>query len=331
MSNRAKLLISVLFIAAIVLTIGLTRFYFDVTKNTAVNSENDKIDRILKSYGDLQVFQNPNGYCGVVNADGGIVIDPEWLEILDVTPELVLVSRRMGEQVLIGGVDYEENVVLPFVYRSFQQIGKDCYAAAVAADGMVILYDSGYRMLLPDAYESAAFDSGLLKVMNGGCTFYYDTAGSSPVLRRAEMQTDIGGKRLVWRMANQVYLSDLGEKDLMQISRCISDYTTMLIEDDFTELTSISAGEFTGVLSKPGSMPDAQIDWLSSFSMAKQDDQTYDLAFTAAYHTPQSGDSTVQMHLWFRRSAERTMILTSATLDFQSAAQPTGETAADME
>ena len=46
MSDRAKLLISILFIAAIILTIGLTRFYFDVTKN---NEENEPFDLLVKA------------------------------------------------------------------------------------------------------------------------------------------------------------------------------------------------------------------------------------------------------------------------------------------
>lgn len=331
MSNRAKLLISVLFIAAIILTIGLTRFYFDVTKNTGGNPDDGKVEQILRSYGDLQVFRNPNGYCGVVNADGAVVIEPEWLEVLDVTEDLVLVSSRINDEVLVGGVDFEENVVLPFVYRSIQEIGSGCYAATVAADETVILYDSDYEMLLPDAYEAAAYDGNLLKVMNEGCSFYYDVTGDAPVMRRAELQAVIGEQKLIWRVANQVYLSDLTEKDLLQMNRSIAAYTGMLLADDFTELSGISSGEYISGLTKPGSMPYAQIDRISGFSLSKQDTLTYDLAFTASYHTSEIRDAAVQMHLMFRRGAERTMILTSANLDFQSAPQATAEQTADAE
>ena len=109
MNNRAKLLISVLFIAVIVLCVGLTRFYFDVTKNTAnINGEN-RVKSIINTYGDMKVFESVNGFYGVLDADGAVVIEPEWMEILDITPEMVLVSRRMNDAVLIGGIDYEEN------------------------------------------------------------------------------------------------------------------------------------------------------------------------------------------------------------------------------
>ena len=122
MSSRAKLLISILFILANILTIGLTRFYFDVTKNNGKIGSDDKVDSIIQSYGDMQVFRNPGGYCGVINSDGAVVIEPEWMEILDITSSIILVSRRIGNDVLIGGIDYEENIVLPFVYSGFHAL-----------------------------------------------------------------------------------------------------------------------------------------------------------------------------------------------------------------
>ena len=77
MSSRAKLLVSVLFIAVILLCIGLTRFYFDVTKNTGENGQSDKIADIVRDYGDKRVFRSTTGYCGVINDAGAVLIEPE--------------------------------------------------------------------------------------------------------------------------------------------------------------------------------------------------------------------------------------------------------------
>ena len=318
MSNRAKLLLSVLFIAAIILTIGLTRFYFDVTKNNVKITTDDKVESILDTFGDMQSFRNVNGFCGVINEEGTVVIEPEWLEVLDVTSDLVLVSRRMNDAVRIGGIDYEENVVLPFVYESFTPLGEQYYAAKVGEDGSYLIYNSDYSMAFASNYDNAALNGNMLELTAEGCRFSYSMEKE---LRRAEMQCRIGSQTMSWRVSNQVYLTDLREKDLKRINRGIAAYMSMLLEDEFSDLMSISSAEFIGGLSKPGSMPGALIDRISGFSMVRNadDPMIYTLAFTAAYHNKGELDSSqsVRTELSFRRSADNDMLLTSANLDFQ--------------
>ena len=321
MSNRAKLLISILFIAAIVLTIGLTQFYFDVTKNNSKTGADDKVDSILHSFGSMQVFTNASGYCGVINADGDVVIEPEWMEILDVTPSVVPVSSRIGDEVLIGGIDYEENIILPFVYNAFQDLGSDYKAGIVAADGTRIIYRSDYQMAFSTGYDDAGFENGDLILTTENCLFRYSMAGVKPRLLRAEMETPIGGQLLHWRLSNQVFLSDLSEQDLLRISQYTTSYLDMLLQDDFSGLAAISSSDYISGLSKPGTMPDARIDSIHDFSFSRQEQDVYDLSFTASYRNPgvRIGSQSVQMHLLFRRGTDTHMLLTSANLDFQSA------------
>lgn len=333
MSNRAKLLISILFIAAIILTIGLTRFYFDVTKNNVKIDTDQKIESIIKSYENKHVFRTENGYCGVVNENGAVIIEPEWMEVLDVTDDLVLVSRRIGDTVLIGGLDYEENIVLPLVYSEFKELGEDYLAGIVAEDGSCLIYRRDYTLALPSAYEEASYENGDLELSSQGCTYVYHPENDKLQLQAAQMQCAVGGKMLNWRVSNQVYLTELDEHDLQRISRCITVYTDMLIQDDFSDLSSITSSDFFSALSKPGSMPDAKIDALGGFSLSKQESATYDLAFTATYHTGGSPEhaQSVQMHLFLRRNAENQMILTSANLNFRSASKPAAGTDDDAE
>ncbi|MBQ4465023.1 MAG: hypothetical protein II916_03580 [Oscillospiraceae bacterium] len=334
MSNRAKLLLSVLFIAAIILCVGLTRFYFDVTKNTAGAGQDDKVESIVRSFGDMHVFKNASGLCGVVDGDGTIVIEPEWVEILDVTPDLVVVSSRVRDKILIGGVDYEENVVLPFVYRSITELGGGYLAATVAADDSVILYDTSYQLAFASAYDEVSYEKDVLRLKTDNCTFVYSDSSDKPVLTSAEMECPVGKVSLQWRLSNRVYLQQLSEADLLRINRGISEYMTMLIEDDFTGLPDISDTDYIAGLTRPGTMPRAKIDRLNGFSFSMQNEEIYDVAFTAAYHM--AGERTafqsVQAHLLFRRGANNKMLLTSVNLNFRSKETPTeAQDAADAE
>lgn len=324
MSNRAKLLISILFIAAIILTIGLTRFYFDVTKNNGKIGSEDKVDSVVRSIGKMQVFTNESGYCGLMNADGVVVIEPDWMEILDAAQSVVLVSSRIGDDVLIGGIDYEENIVLPFVYRSFRDLGKDYKAGIVAADDTCIIYNKEYQMAFPNSYDDAACEGDDLILTADECAFRYRMQELKPKLLRADMVTPVGGQLLQWRVSNQVFFTALSEEELLRISSCTTAYLDMLLKDDFSGLSSISSSDYISGLSKPGTMPGAKIDKVYDFSFSRVEPGVYDLAFTASYRESgvRIGQQNVQMHLFFRKGADEHMLLTSANLDFKSAEKP---------
>ena len=332
MSSRSKLLISVLFIAAIILCIALTRMYLDGAKNTGHTDANDQVKSIVRTYGSMRVFESTNGYYGILNEDDAVMIEPEWMEVLDVTDSLVVVSRRIEDAVLIGGIDYEENVVLPFVFSSMEPVGNGYFLGTVAEDDSILVYDRAFRLAFPRSYEKAeADDSGMLSLTVSDCVFDYYLGGDSPVLRRAAMTSDICGVALQWRVANQVYLNDLNENDLLRINKIVTSYMLMLQESSFDELPAISASDYIAGLTKPGSFAGMAFDEISGFSFASADgNSAYDFSFTASYHltdaeAEQMPGTAVQVQLRFRRNTDNKMILTSSNLNFQGAASAVTE------
>ncbi|MBR1458671.1 MAG: hypothetical protein IJ595_04760 [Oscillospiraceae bacterium] len=332
MSSRSKLLISVLFIAAIILCIALTRMYLDGAKNTGHTDANDQVKSIVRTYGSMRVFESTNGYYGILNEDDAVMIEPEWMEVLDVTDSLVVVSRRIEDAVLIGGIDYEENVVLPFVFSSMEPVGNGYFLGTVAEDDSILVYDRAFRLAFPRSYEKAeADDSGMLSLTVSDCVFDYYLGGDSPVLRRASMTSDICGVALQWRVANQVYLNDLNENDLLRINKIVTSYMLMLQESSFDELPAISASDYIAGLTKPGSFAGMAFDEISGFSFASADgNSAYDFSFTASYHLTDAGaeqmpGTAVQVQLRFRRNTDNKMILTSSNLNFQGAASAVTE------
>lgn len=328
MSSRAKLLVSILFIAVIVLCIGLTRFYFDVTKNTGNANADNKVERVLRSVGTRKIFRSTNGFCGVLDENDAVIIEPEWMEIQDLTDRLVIVSRRINDSVLIGGIDYEENVVLPFVYRSIEPLGESYRVGIVDEDESCIIYTADYRPALFRSYDSAVYSDGTLALGVGDNLFTYRITDSGLVLRKAALTCEIAGHTLEWKTGNRVFLADLRESDLLRMNTCVSRYMEMLLSNDFTDLVLLSSGDYLTPLTRPGSFADLAVDDVGGFSLSRQeaDSDVYVFSFALSCHAvdPESETppQTVQVQLSFRRNAENSMILTSAGLDYQSAEQP---------
>ena len=299
-----------LFIVVIILCVVLTRFYFDVTKNTTVQSHDSRVQSVVKRFGKIQVFRSVNGNYGLLDTDGTVLIEPDWLEILDVTEDLVLISDRINNQMLIGGIDYEENIVLPFVFRSMEKLGEDYYLGIVSADSRCIIYDKHYQSVFQESFDSVSYENKLLTLNNPSDTLYYDMSEQPPVFRRAEFSCEITDTlTLNWKIANQVYLSELTKDDLRRINRIVSAYMQMIQNQDFRNIDDLTAEEYVNTLIKP-SLPDTVFTEVHNFSFSRRESGAYDFTFMLG---------NTEIHLYFRKNPENQMLLTAA--DIHSAAE----------
>lgn len=323
MSSQVKCFISMLFIVMIVFCIILTRFYFDITKNTENSIRDNKIDCVVKNFGEMQVFKSVNGYYGLMNDEYSVVIEPEWLEILDVTPEMALVSGNMHQDVLIGGVDYEENIVLPFVFSAMEKLGDGYHLGTVQKDNRYIIFDKNYEPVFQKSFDNVIYHNKLFALSSENCIYYYDMSGDNPVLRSAELQCNIGELVLTWKTSNQVYLSELHAEDLRSMNCHVAEYMQMLLTDDFSGLEQISSSEYVNNLSESNRFSGITPEAVSRFSMSRRESGAYDFAFVIAYHTIQDGQvlaGQADMHLYFRKNTENQIILTATDLQVHDAA-----------
>ncbi len=327
MSNRAKFLISLLFLVAIVLAVGVTKFYYDVSQDTGGTADDERIDKILTKYSTgLQLFCSTNGLYGVLDEENAVLIEPEWIEILEVTPEIILVSDRIANEILIGGIDYEENVVMPFVFRSMEPLGDEFYLGVVAADDSSILYDSTtFEPVFSESYRSITLQNKHLILERESCQFTYYQYKGRRILQEAKLLTDIGTEQMEWQVSNPVYLSELEPEGLQQISQHITAYMDMLLSNDFTGLSAISSPEYIAGLSINDSFNGAVFERISDISFSaslESSHRVYDMAFTIEYHTSNPietvGGQSALMHLYFQKTTDNQMILTSANMDFHS-------------
>ena len=269
MNSQTKFLVSMLFIVVIVLCVVLTRFYFDVTKNTESSVRENRVEAVVRNFGELQVFRSVNGSYGLLDADQSVLIEPEWLEILDVTDRLVLVSGKLENQVLIGGIDYEENVVLPFVFRSVETLPNGWHLANVSDDGRYLVYDRNYQPVFQESFQSVSYENRIITLVNENEVLDYDTAEQPPLLRRAEFSCPVTETlSLEWKIANQFYLSGLTASDLRRINQIVPDYMQMLRENNFRNLGEVTSSEYFSTLVKNSRVQEMQFDSISNFAFS---------------------------------------------------------------
>lgn len=339
MSNQAKFLVSLLFIAIIILCTGLTRFYFDATKNTYQTEEQDTVSKVIKKYENgMRSFESKNGLYGLLDSEGAVIIEPEWLEILTVTDRMALVSRKIQGQELIGGVDFEENIILPFAFTSMEQITDRYYIGNVAEDASCIIYNQKFEPMFQSSWEKADYRNDLLLLEKDGCRFSYYLAEETPIFRKAQMECPIGNKKLTWNISNRIYLSTLRPEDYIRINSCVAAYMDMLLNNRFEQLSSVSSSEYMSGLRKSDLFKGMIFDDITSFSFMAEsgEEKLYKFSFSILYHK----DPTIQkettetdneleivenydlegmalVKLYFKKNASNQLVLTSMNLDYQ--------------
>ena len=314
MGSQTRFLISMLFIIVIILCVFLTRFYFDVTKNTENSTRDSSVEAIVRSFGDLQVFRSADGGCGLLAPDLSILIEPDWTEILDVTDSLVLVSGRLNHKTLVGGIDYEENIVLPFVFSSVENIGDGFHVGTVAQDNRKIILDEKYQPVFQKSFLSAEYHNKLMTVENETEMLIYDMTEQPPALCSAEFVCNIAENlNLNWKISNQFYLSELTVSDLWHINQGVQCYMQMLRENNFRNLNQISVSEYFSSLAKTVFPEQAVFETADNFSFSRRESGAYDFTFCITCSVD-SVQTQKKVHLYFRRNAENQMILTAADI-----------------
>ncbi|MDE6730570.1 MAG: hypothetical protein K2J71_07335, partial [Oscillospiraceae bacterium] len=234
------------------------------------------------------------------------------------------------------GVDYEENMVLPFVFSSLEKLGDGYHLGIVREDGRSVIYDKDYQPVFQESFEKVSYHNKLLTAQTAQGSYLFDMSGDVPVLRSAALHCKLFGSVLNWKISNQFYLSSLTVEDLKLINQHVMAYMDMLMTQDFSGLGAISSEEYTGNLMKQQIPEDISLKRISQFWFSQRESGAYDFAFRINYHNyhnyhkilkypdsperqpklqiPVSGQA--EIHCYFRRNAENKMILTAADLQF---------------
>lgn len=238
MNKHIKLLVSVLFIVIIMLTFGLSRFYFDVSKNTGTVKEPTEIVRYgPKDASDNKIFQSDNDLYGIVDANDRIIISPQWNSLEFAENSFCIASKKINNQLLTGCIDYEENIVVPFVYKSIEpkKIGDvNVYTAVVREDNETILYNNSFKPLLNRAWEAVNFKDNRIIFSDNNNKFTYTLTEKDFIFSEAIVNDTILNTDLHLVLSSKVMLSKLTPDMIEKAINCFAAYSAYAFSNDFS-------------------------------------------------------------------------------------------------
>ena len=191
MTKHVKLAVSVLFIALMILTAAITRFYSDTEKTSSDSTETADIVRKLPPDTDgSRIFVSKNGLYGVTDRSGRITILPEWRSLRRTKSGLYVASEKIADTVLTGCIDSEGSVTVPFIYSSITDHSYDdlnFYIAKAAADGTCVVYDDEFRPCFNRSWISAESDDSELILTSDVGEYSYSLSSEGFIFKSASV------------------------------------------------------------------------------------------------------------------------------------------------
>lgn len=264
MNKHTRLVVSVLFFVIIILAIGITRFYLDVSKNTGKNNAPTEIIRKLDIDDDgNRIFEGAGSLYGVVDVNNKVIVAPEWPDLEFAGNNLCIASKRIGEKLLTGCIDYEGNITVPFIYKNISRYEADnfvFYAAESDFDGSYVIYDKDFVPCFMRSWDGCSVNGGELLLSCGESSFSYTFGENGFICKNADVSGEVLGCSFQLNVYSRILLSKLDCSMLDKISEDVSRYLEFAFTGNRSVLGDLAdSGFFTPLFPDEVKITDKQL------------------------------------------------------------------------
>ena len=233
MNKRTRLIVSLLFIGIIVLAVAITRFYSRTEKSAdSSKSQNDIVKRLNFDSSGNRAFKNDEGLVGIFDSSERIIVYPEWKSIkFTNNKDICIASKDIHDKELYGCIDYEGNIVVPFVYSNIDlksSAERVFYIADTADKKSSVVYNSNFDPCFSRAWDSCEYESGELTVKEGNDSYVYLVKNSVFIFKKAT----VNGNVLDLPYTVEVNASGLTVPMIKKINEYIGKYVGFVYERD---------------------------------------------------------------------------------------------------
>ncbi|MCM1132125.1 MAG: hypothetical protein NC340_01500 [Ruminococcus flavefaciens] len=194
MNKRTRLIVSVLFAVIIILAAAITRFYVSVPDNMQSDSNQAEIVRTVETDGSGNIiFSDSNGKLGIADSVR-ITAVPEWKELKFAGDGRCIASNEIGGKLLCGCIDYEGNVVVPFIYNSITRFivnGLTIYCAENSGGDSYVLYNKDFMPLFRQSWDSYDFGENEITLSDKAGVYVFDADSDGLIFRSASVSGDV--------------------------------------------------------------------------------------------------------------------------------------------
>ncbi len=260
MNKRTRLIVSILFVVIIVLAAAITRFYVNVPENMQSDSNQAEIVNVTEKDGSGSfIFTDGKGNFGISD-NVRITANPEWQEIRFAGDGRCIASKKIGGELLFGCIDYEGNVVTPFIYRSItKHIVNNLvvYCAESSADSSYVLYNENFMPFFRSSWNTFSSDGNEITITDDKGTYVFSVETDGLVFKSASVSGEVMNCPYNLNIYSRVLLSKLSPSMIEKMTADAEKYLEFAYtgnEDIIAEISSDKHSSFVPAFKDDGNI-----------------------------------------------------------------------------
>ena len=305
MNKHTRLVASLLFVVIIILAAAITRFYLNVPDDTGSKTSQAEIVRRLMDDGKGNcIFSDGSGEFGIADSEDRIIVAPEWREIRFAGNGICIAASKSGSRMIYGCIDYEGNIVIPFIYsdiKKHETAGCIYYIAESAADGSCVLYDEDFLPCFRHSWDSCTVKGKEVELRDSSGTYTFTASGTGLLFTKASVSGEAMERSYNIDIFSRVLLSKLSVDMIEEMSDIAGKYIEYAFtgnDEILTEITTGSRSGFSPLFPDDHRLISKELTGISDIHIysIRSDDGTpcYEVAFTAdseVTYTDESGET----------------------------------------
>ncbi len=200
---------------------AIVMFHISVGKDVRNTEKSSSMSDMTDSYSPVNVFKDKNGFFGLKDSGGTIILEPEWTELEPFDKNFFKAKLITRSGPLYGVIDLNGNITVPFVYNEVKKISENIYAASLNDTEEYLFYSKDFTLLLPTSADNYYIIGTDLCIMKGEDKFTYEQDDELSLIkaeiprfkRPITLNITIEDKTIL-SIINSSQLSDLGDKTI---------------------------------------------------------------------------------------------------------------------
>ncbi len=175
MNKYTKFLIAILCSIILILAAAIARFYWNVSKSSSVISNQiDSLTEIDRSMDGYCIFTDSSGMYGVLDRSNRIIVDAEWKELEFFSSGYLLAKREVDQQDLVGILNMDGDVIVPFLYSDMQQLTKFLIVGVIGQNVGYVFYSDSFDPISNETWDRYQINDHFLTAFLKNDTFHFE-------------------------------------------------------------------------------------------------------------------------------------------------------------
>ena len=240
-------------VVIILLAISITGFYSDtsvITGNDGFRA--DMVSNIDKDSSDNVIFRDNNGLFGIIDSTDRIIVAPEWEDLkFTKNNSLCIAKQRIDGNLLMGCIDYEGNITVPFIYQNIEYHEYNSfsfYIAEPADDNSCVIYDDRFVPYFRRSWDSYTLEDDVMIFRTENGTYKYLINDDGFHLRSAEIIGKSMDRSYLISIGSRILLSKLSVPMIEKIAEDTGKYIEFAYTGNDDILSDITTGGRSGFI-----------------------------------------------------------------------------------